>query len=1364
MSALYFDARIDGAQLQKDIANINKQIGQISTNMQKEGREIDAITRRIGQGLAGAFSVFAAGNFVKNIANVRGEFQQLEVAFETMLGSKQKADRLMAEVVQFAGRTPFELKDVASGTKQLLAFGIEAGKVIPTLKAMGDVSAGLSVPIERLILNFGQVRTQTKLTGRELRDFQMAGVPVVAELAKNLNTSETAIQDMVTAGKIGFKEVEDAFISMTSEGGQFSNLMEKQAETITGLASNFADAWDKMLNSIGQENEGIITGSIKGAITLVENYEEVIKVLKLLVATYGTYKAAVIATAVVERSAAAAGNIKAWFELARGIRTAKDAQIAFNLATKANPYALIAGAVASLISYLVIFRKETKSVEDQIADLNNSIEGIGKQIEIDRLLGKYVELKDKTNKTEEEQKELNNSIDQLSKIFPGAISGVDKYGRAVDLVKDKLVNLNDELRKNAQLTAERELLETQEALNKKIEERNRLVEEANKKSGERFSFKEWMLEGGSGQKIRGLSDEEIKNNQEEIKILTSDIDKLSETILNLEGKLNIIGQVDAAKALQPYKDLFGEVASYSEEQALKIKEELTKLLFLGLGAEAEAQIKAEIDKIASQLTLPTIQEQIQQVVSDLKSAQSQLNQLRAPGSRATDTQIKDKEDEIKSLQQKYDALTGLNSKEREKQHREEEKSRKERLKTIQEFHNEEISLERQLQASKITLMKEGAERQKAEAELQYQQELDRIAQQQQAYLEAWNASQGFEPGDIGFISELPEQDIERFTQLRVNAEQRKNKQIEQINRDAAREIKSIWQDVNDVFLSESERDIAAINQRYDDLIERAKRAGETDFTSVNDARAAAIEQATVDAGMRQLQFEEEIAMQRAEISTQGFNRDIEIERKKLEIVKEFARKKIDILKKSNTEESKQEIEQLELYIESSNAGLKELNEKTLAQSIGKVNQMVDEFKRFSDEVFGVDSGMSTILGGLGEMGDSFARIASGDYSGAISLLTSLMKIGLDTSVVENRLARPWEEFEQWIAASNRELQRYIALRDEAIGSDRYTATDQAIDELQSKIEETQSKLADMQLSFTLEGSGWFNKANREVADQLKKLQEQLGGVFNEESYKEVGVAFWEKVKAIYSYDLNQLLFDDAGQFTIEKINKLIDEAAITDQKVIDAVTQYEQLLDQLTAAEQQKQELLTATMADNIADGIIDGFSQGYDSVADFADGFEELMKNAILNALKIQTLEDPLKEWYRQFADASESGGVLTAQEIADLENAYNNIVENARQRFDEMQRIANLDFSADIAGREGLKGAIKGITEETARLIAGQFTTMREIGQKSYLTGLEQLDAINQSVTHLARIEENTRYNKHLAEIRDDIKLMNNYLKQIA
>ena len=363
---------------------------------------------------------------------------------------------------------------------------------------------------------------------------------------------------------------------------------------------------------------------------------------------------------------------------------------------------------------------------------------------------------------------------------------------------------------------------------------------------------------------------------------------------------------------------------------------------------------------------------------------------------------------------------------------------------------------------------------------------------------------------------------------------------------------------------------------------------------------------------------------------------------------------------------------------------------------------------------------------------------------------------MDTSKAEERIARPWEEFEKWIAASNRELQRYINLRDSAIGYDRYSDSQRAIEEITESIRRAEEEMSKLSLSFTLEGSGLINGAGNEVSQQLRELSDSLGVILEEQDYKEWGIAFWRKVKAVYSFDLNELLIQD-GDFTIDKINQLIDEGKITDQKVIEAINYYEDLLSQLESAERQKQELLTATMADSIADSIISGFEQGYDSAGEFADTFEELMKNAIFNALKIQALEEPLKEWYRQFAAYSESGDILTDSEISQLETSYNNIIDGARKRFDEMKRLSGLNFDADGITQSGITGGIKGLTEATGDIIAGQFTAMREIGQKQYLTGIEQLDAINQSVAHLAEIAANTRYNKHLEQIKEDIYNMN-------
>lgn len=168
-------------------------------------------------------------------------FEQLDVAFETMLGSAEEADQLIRDMLDFAAKTPFEISEIGNVVKQLLAVGIESENVISTLKSLGDVAAGLSVPVSRLALNFGQIKTQGKLTGRELRDFAMAGVPLLEVLASQLGKTREEITEMVSKGEINFDAVNEAFKSMSSEGGRFANLMIKQASTLGGMWSNFKD-------------------------------------------------------------------------------------------------------------------------------------------------------------------------------------------------------------------------------------------------------------------------------------------------------------------------------------------------------------------------------------------------------------------------------------------------------------------------------------------------------------------------------------------------------------------------------------------------------------------------------------------------------------------------------------------------------------------------------------------------------------------------------------------------------------------------------------------------------------------------------------------------------------------------------------------------------------------------------------------------------------------------------------------------------------------------------------------------------------------------------------------------------------------
>lgn len=276
------------------------------SSIAEQGKHLDDTFKKIATSAGALFTVQMASQFSSKVAQVRGEFQQLEVAFETMLQSKEKADALMAQVVDTAARTPFDLQGVANGAKQLLAYGIASDEVNDTLIRLGDIAAGLSIPLNDLVYLYGTTMTQGRLFTQDLRQFQGRGIPIADELAKQFGVTKDAVGELVTAGKVGFPEVEKAIKAMTDEGGKFNNLMAKQSKTITGQISNLEDAIDQMLNNIGQASEGAISRTIGAASALVENYQKVGEVVSGLVITYGAYKAVVMTASAINTAVAKA--------------------------------------------------------------------------------------------------------------------------------------------------------------------------------------------------------------------------------------------------------------------------------------------------------------------------------------------------------------------------------------------------------------------------------------------------------------------------------------------------------------------------------------------------------------------------------------------------------------------------------------------------------------------------------------------------------------------------------------------------------------------------------------------------------------------------------------------------------------------------------------------------------------------------------------------------------------------------------------------------------------------------------------------------------------------------------------------------
>lgn len=300
MAGLHFEITGDNKSVINALNETERKIKSVSSSVEKEGGNIDRMFERIKQSAAMFAAGFTTKELVMNIVNVRGEFQKLSVAFETMLGSKEKADSLMKQMVETAATTPFGLQDVAGGAKQLLAYGVAAEDVNETLIRLGDIAAGLSIPLGDLVYLYGTTRAQGRLYTEDFNQFTSRGIPMIEMLADKFGVAENEVKGLVEAGKVGFPEVQEVIQKLTDEGGKFGGLMEAQSKTISGQISNIEDAFETMFNEIGRQNEGVINASLSSVSYLVEHWEAVAAAIESAAIAYGTYKAAVMTTAALQ--------------------------------------------------------------------------------------------------------------------------------------------------------------------------------------------------------------------------------------------------------------------------------------------------------------------------------------------------------------------------------------------------------------------------------------------------------------------------------------------------------------------------------------------------------------------------------------------------------------------------------------------------------------------------------------------------------------------------------------------------------------------------------------------------------------------------------------------------------------------------------------------------------------------------------------------------------------------------------------------------------------------------------------------------------------------------------------------------------
>lgn len=302
---LGFKATLDIDDFNVSAQAMERHIKDFSNTAAQEAAEVEDSFQQMAQRAGQYITYYLVGqgmnNLVSSIVSVRGQFQQLEIAFGTMLGSEEKATALMQQMVNTTAKTPFDLMGVAEGAKQLLAYGVSAEKVNDTLVRLGNIASGLSIPLNDIVYLYGTTMVQGRLYAQDVRQFTGRGIPLVKELAEKYHTTAEGINEMVSAGKIGFPDVEEVLNKMTNAGGQFYQLMEKQSSSLTGQIANLQDAWDSALNSLGEKSEGALSAGIQSATYLVEHMDDVVRILKSVAIAYGSVKAATILASVATK-------------------------------------------------------------------------------------------------------------------------------------------------------------------------------------------------------------------------------------------------------------------------------------------------------------------------------------------------------------------------------------------------------------------------------------------------------------------------------------------------------------------------------------------------------------------------------------------------------------------------------------------------------------------------------------------------------------------------------------------------------------------------------------------------------------------------------------------------------------------------------------------------------------------------------------------------------------------------------------------------------------------------------------------------------------------------------------------------------
>ncbi|MFV0231706.1 tape measure protein [Empedobacter falsenii] len=1367
---LGFTQELNNAHFLNSLRQSDRSIRDFNINLQNNFNQSSVLLKDLAVGVGVFLSVDAAKDFITQIVKIRGEFEQTEISFNTMLQSADKGNALMQEMIELAKNTPLQFSEVSKGAKQLLAYQVEAEKLTGTLSMLGNIASGLDVPLSRLILVYGQVKAKGRLMGDDLRQFTEAGVPMIAMIAKNMGVAQSAVAEMVSEGKVGFKDVEKILQDLTSQGGLFFNMMENKSKTISGQIAKLQDEIEQMFNKIGTDSQSFITDVISGASYVVEHYKEIAKVLGLLVLTYGTYRAALIATIALQRSQVILGNVQAFLQLATSIRSAKDAQLLFNMAVSANPYAIAAAALAGLIAVLYNLNSELSHAEKMQNSISEATENATKSVkseqdEVSRLIA--------IAKDENLSKEARlRAIKKLNEISPKYLGNLNLENINTQLAVKAVDAYSTALFKNAKAKAMQAKYD--EIVNKRIETSNKTADD--------------YLNWAESTVLK------IKYNYDEIKGLKDYADVLS-YVEKKEGKY--LKTKD--KIQQRAKDLyisFGlekkhiEISQY-DAQLMDFEKELIKSqadienVVTEIDQTISGENKNKTSAKKSDDPFEIYKKHIQSVKEDYERFVDYMNSddlvLKVSGKIQFDTLSKGGATYEEYLRKVQKQLVGVNN--------------KTSLQVQQlRFINDELA--KTINYNAFDKFKEGIENSISESE-NLLEILGKI-QEEKSKLQG-NTDQI----SIDKLKFLDEKEIENIKKTDdavkdlIKTLTEESKPLDAINKkfddqlfllkkkinDANEEISKLTISANSSPVGSDER--IKIEERIlklkkeilntQNLIDfnESKRTVETknvtnntdynkllsEYQSYEDKVKAVNDKMKADLLTNQQYFEE----QKRILIQQG--KDYEIKAlediknaKDAQIEKQAADETSSILKDklmgseewenlfSNMDElSVQQLDNLINHIETQFNQLKgkfnPIDLNVIIKQLRQARRILIEQNPFSELAKGVadlftkaEEGTEEDAQSIVQKWDRVQKALEGSFDFIDDALksTGVLKEGL------NETARAGLQAITTTITSAFAIVETVKTAKEAVTSLEKASVILAIISAALQIAQAIAKFL----------SNIFSK-DKKKEKQIKQHKKSVDELTN--SYRDLEDAV-KRALGSDVYSGQKQMIDNLKQQQIE-YQKMIDLEKGKKKKDNGKIKEWE---DALRDSKNTIQDLLeeiaedvvqtnAKDLATELGDALVEAFGKGEDAAKAFAEVANNVLKNAVLNQLKKQFLEKQLQaaldKLYKDMGGDDEGNfnfNGLSPEEQEEFRNKIKEISENFTGMLDQYS-----DLFGDLIdpNETAMAGAIKGMSEETGNALLGQFNAIRILQKELVTINIDSNKILLNSLDRLANIDYNTR-----------------------